>query len=307
MIDSFDIPNSGVYHKTIFATGNATWVTWQKPSGIKFIYSYVLGAGGAGGGGRTGGVNSGGGGGGGGSSAISVGLYPAFMLPDIMYIQVGAGSAGAAAGTGAASGMLSYISAAPNTTAINIIMQSGDAAAGGGGGGTNTGNGSGVGGTAGSIWTYTSYPIPKVGMITSIAGQTGAIGGTNLPAAGTSITPSLPITGGGGGGGVSAAGTPTGGGSITGSGFLPTISGGITGAITGGHGYMPTMPTAQSYLSQPLVFTGAGGGSATGTGVGGFGGNASYGSGGGGGGASYNSTGGTGGRGGDGLILISCW
>jgi hypothetical protein len=96
---------------------------------------------------------------------------------------------------------------------------------------------------------------------------------------------------------------------------LPTISGGVAGGATaslvaGKPGFMGIKPTTESYMNLPMMYTGGGGGGATGSAlisVGGFGGNASYGSGGGGGGASYGSTGGSGGRGGDGLILISCW
>lgn len=311
MINIFDLPNSGIYNQVLFGNGTV-WQTWQKPSGIKFVYFYVIGAGGAGGGGRTGSINSGGGGGGGGSSAISTGLYPAFMLPDILYVQVGLGSPGATAGSGAASGALSYVSIEPNTTAVNIVMQSGNAAAGGGGGGTNTGGGGGTGGTAGSVWGYTSFPLAKVGIITSVAGQTGGTGGTSVPAAGPNITPALPVTGGTGGGGVSVGGAVTNGGDITGAGFLPTIAGGVGGINpgAGANGFVSSMPTSQSFLSQPMFFTGGTGGGSGGSGAarnGGAGGNGSFGSGGGGGGASYNLTGGTGGRGGDGLVLITCW
>ena len=311
MIDVFNLADSGLYNMMFFPT-STSWQTWQKPSGIKFIYFYVIGSGGAGGGGRTGGFNSGGGGGGGGSSAISIGVYPAFMLPDILYVQVGKGPNGAAAGSGAASGALSYVSIEPNTTAINIIMASGGTAAGGGGGGTNTGGGGGSVGSAGTVWSYTVNPLAKVGMITTIAGQAGSLGGTNLPAAGGNITPIIPVTGGTGGGGVTTGGTPSNGGNIVGSGFLSTLSGGTGGNPPGAgtSGYCPIAPSPQSYSNQIMFFTGGtGGGASTNAAsvTGGTGGNASFGSGGGGGGASYSGTGGTGGRGGDGLVLITCW
>ena len=315
-MDILNLPNKSLYHKVFYGTTTtSSWQVWTKPSNITMVYMYVIGAGGAGGGGRTGGNNSGGGGGGGGSSAISVALYPAFLLPDTLYISVGIGSNGAAAGGGAASGVLSYVSAQPSTTAIYIYAQSGNAAAGGGGGGTNSGSGSGASGTAGTVWTFTNYPLTALGMVTSIAGQSGGAGGTNVPSDGTSITPTLPITGGAGGGGVSISGANTrAGGDITGSGFLPSILGGnadgATVALIGGKsGFMGIKPTTESYLNLPMLYTGGSGGGSKGVtaAVGGRGGDGSYGSGGGGGGASYASTGGSGGRGGDGLVLITCF
>ena len=105
-MDILNLPNKSLYHKVFYATTSTNWQTWTKPSNINFVYMYVIGAGGAGGGGRTGGNNSGGGGGGGASSSITVALYPAFLLPDTLYINVGVGSAGASAGAGAASGAL---------------------------------------------------------------------------------------------------------------------------------------------------------------------------------------------------------
>ena len=309
MIDLFNIPNLGVYNKVFFAN-NSAWEIWQKPNNIKFIYFYVIGSGGAGGGGRTGGINTGGGGGGGASSSISVGLFPAFMLPDLLYVQVGIGLNGAPANTGASSGQLSYVSVAPNTTAINIVMQSGDTSAGGGGGGTTSL--AGVGGTAGSVWTYANYPLAEMGMVTSVAGQNGSAGG-GTASAGVSVTPILPITGGAGGGGESSTASSFVGGNINGSGFFQTISGGTnnvnTSAVNGNSGFNTIIPTTESFMSLPLFFTGGSGGGGCNTAgfTGGTGGNGSFGSGGGGGGASYNGTGGSGGRGGDGFILITCW
>ena len=276
---------------------------------------YVLGAGGAGGGGRTGGLTSGGGGGGGGSSSITIALYPAYLLPDVLYVSVGIGRDGSTAGTGANSGALSYVSIQPSTLPLNILAQSGDAPAGGGGGGTNTGAGAGVGGSAGTAWTYTNNPLNVFGMITSAAGQAGGAGGSNVPADAPDITPVLTVTGGAGGGSTNVSGGALGQpGDIVGSGFLPRISGGTNDNATvsirnGKAGFMGIMPTTNSYLNKPMMFTGGSGGGAGGSSglSGGTGGNGSYGSGGGGGGASYGSTGGSGGRGGDGLVLISCW
>lgn len=308
MIDTFNIPDSGTSNKVFFTNGTL-WQVWQKPNNAKFVYFYVIGAGGAGGGGRTGGINTGGGGGGGASSSISIGLFPAFLLPDTLYVQVGSGSAGAPANTGAASGALSYVSVLPSTAAINVVMQSGDTAAGGGGGGTTSL--AGTAGTAGTAWTYANSPIALTGLVTSLPGQNGAAGG-GTASAGVSITPTLPVSGGAGGGGESSTASSFAGGNINGSGFLPTISGGTansTALSPGNPGFITTNLTTDSFLSQPMFFTGgSGGGGANGGAVNpGNGGNGSFGSGGGGGGASYATTGGTGGRGGDGFVLITCW
>lgn len=318
-MDILNLPNRSLYHKVFYATATGTttsWQVWTKPTNISVIYMYVIGSGGSGGGGRTGGNNSGGGGGGGGSSSITVAVYPASLIPDTLYVSVGAGRAGSGAGTGGLTGALSYVSIQPNTTAINILAQSGNAAAGGGGGGTNTGSGAGAAGTAGTAWTFTNNPLALMGLVTTLVGQAGAAGGTNVSTDGGSITPTQPVTGGAGGGGVTSGGAnPRNGGDIVGSGFLPTINGGVLNGATaalkaGDSGFMGIKPTTESYLNLPMMYTGGAGGGSTGTAtltVGGTGGNGSYGSGGGGGGASYGSTGGTGGRGGDGLVLISCW
>lgn len=311
-MEFFNLPNNPLYHKIFYGNPINSWQTWTKPDDAKFVYMYIIGAGGTGGGGRTGGFNAGGGGGGGGSSSITVALYPAFLVPDTLYIRVGIGLSGSTAGTGGGSGSLSYVTTYPNTSAIYVLGQSGNAVAGGGAGGTNTGTGAGAGGTGGSAWTYAGYPLAALGLVSSTVGQTGGAGGGNIPASGVSITPIITITGGAGGGGVSAAATPLNGGDITGSGFLPTITGGTGGSgtvqvINGRSGFMAFQPTTESYMSLPMMFTGGAGGGSNGNGIGGFGGNAAYGSGGGGGGASYNSTGGNGGSGGDGLVLITCF
>jgi len=315
MIDLSHLPNKSLHHKVFYANGSTNWQTWTKPPNAKFIYMYVVGSGGAGGGGRTGSINSGGGGGGGASSSITVALYPAFLLPETLYINVGIGSAGASAGTGAASGALSYASIQPSTNSIYIVAQSGNSPAGGGGGGTNTGTGAGAGGTAGTRWLYTDYPLADMGIITSANGQVGGTGGSNVPANAPNVTPILPVTAGTGGGSSNVGGTTLGlPGNIVGSGFLPTISGGSSNVLDpisrgGKTGFMGINPSTESYLNFPMVYTGGSGGGAGGnTGYsGGTGGNGSFGSGGGGGGASYSSTGGSGGRGGDGIVLISCW
>jgi hypothetical protein len=309
-MDFFNLPNLASQNNFFFANGSA-WQVWNKPLNCKFVYIFAIGGGGGGGGGRTSALNTATGGGGGGSSAITIGLYPANMLPDRLYIQVGLGGAGGIGSGIGNAGTLSYITLALNTANLNIIIQSGSAgASGGGAGGTSVAGQGGVGGTA---WTNSSFVFGNLGLVNSEIGQTGANGGTQS-ANGVSLTPSKICTGGAGGGGVSSGTTGAShlGGNITGSGFLSTITGGINDAndnsVNGNDGYQSLNSLLTSYHT-PMFFTGgAGGGSCNTSGrAGGKGGLGSYGSGGGGGGGAYSGIGGAGGNGGDGLILITCW
>lgn len=309
-MDFFDLPNLASQNNFFFANGSI-WQVWNKPQNCKFVYIFAIGGGSGGGGGRTSALNTATGGGGGGSSAITTGLYPASMLPDTLYIQVGLGGLGGIASANGNAGALSYISAQPNTTALNIIIQNGSVGAtGGGAGGSSVAGTGGVGGTA---WANSSFVFGNLGLITTNTGQTGATGGSQNNN-GSSVTPTLCITGGAGGGGVSSstAGSSHLGGNITGTGFLNSVIGGTNdttdGTQNGSNGYQSINSLLIS-SDVPMFFTGgAGGGSAnTSARVGGKGGNGSYGSGGGGGGGSTNGTGGAGGNGGDGLVLITCW
>jgi hypothetical protein len=289
-------------NKIFYANGSA-WQAWNKPTSAKSVRFFLIGGGGGGGGGRTSALNSSTGGGGGGSSSVTILKVPANLLPDVLYIQVGLGGIGGAAGSAGTSGTLSYISFQPDTTAFNILAKSGDAAAtGGGGGGSSV---AGTGGTAGTVFNYTSLVFGQLGMVTSIAGQNGG-NGTTIGGTIVNITPALPVTGGAGGGGTSSGGTTYNAGSITGSGFLPTISGGGNGVLVAGDDGFKSLPNLYSKSKQPMFFTGGAGGSSNNGGSGGAGGNASYGSGGGGGGGTYQGgTGGIGGKGGDGLVIIT--
>ena len=100
MLDIFHIPSNTENTKIFYASsGSNSWQTWQKPRGAKLIQIFCLGGGGGGGGGSANtAVNNTGGGGGGGGAALSRGLFPAFLLPDTLYIQTGLGGAGGAGG-----------------------------------------------------------------------------------------------------------------------------------------------------------------------------------------------------------------
>jgi hypothetical protein len=319
MIDFFNLPDTSLYNQvfTVNSSGSTGWQTWNKPNNISYVNIFCLGSGGGGGGGRGNTNNSGTGGGGGGAAGLSTGLFPACLLPDILYISVGRGGSGGAGGatntngTAGTSGELSYVSVTPSTGSTSVLMLNGDSSPGGGGGGQSTNNG--TAGSAGTAWSYSvNFIFPQLGQITPNAGQVGVLGGSTGPGVGGTITINGIVTAGAGGGGVSLGGSTANGGNITGVGIIPTGTGGTANSATiieGAHGLGLNLPTRSSNSPLPMFFTGgAGGGAASTSGrIGGNGGNGSYGSGGGGGGAAYLAAGGNGGRGGDGLVIITCW
>jgi len=313
MIDIFNLPsntaNNQVFHAV--SSGSTQWQTWQKPNGAKMVYFYVLGGGGGGGSGRTGAVNTGGGGGGGGSTSISMGLFPACMLPDILYVSVGKGGTGGANNTNGGSGELSYICISASTNVNSILMQSGEVAAGGGGTGTSSLRGDG--GLAGTVWVYTNDIWSQLGQISAIAGQAGSNGGSTA-GAGVNLALTLPVSGGAGGGGESSNASSFKGGDITSTmyGFTTLVGGtqDVTAStVNGTAGYTYSFPTFNTSTRGPMLFTGGAGGGGVNTSGrnGGAGGIGSFGSGGGGGGAAYGGTGGRGGNGGNGLVIIVSW
>lgn len=279
-------PKSGSGDVQIFnnpSTSVDQWHTWNKPKGCSLVY--ILCIGGGGGGGCD--VNNSGAGGGGASGTTRV-LIPASLLPDRLYIQVGAGGVGAptTGGTGS-SGVLSYVSIAPSATitASNIVAVSGTAAATGG----QASNTNGAGSTAATI---ANMPLAGLGRFQAIVGQAGAVGGVDIAIPTTSTV----IMGGGSGvgynGGNNAGKAVT---AITNSliSQMRPIAAGVSGDGSG------------SYIGGGLFFVLAalGGGNATG-GPYGAGGNGKFGSGGAGGGGGTASAGGRGGDGGSGLVLI---
>jgi hypothetical protein len=303
MLDVFNLPlkeNSTLFTSSSFFE---QIFVWNKPRNAKLIYFYLVGGGGGGGAGRSSALNGSTGGGGGGSGAITTAIIAANLLPDILYIMPGrGGTGGISAITTSESGFTTYVFFVPNfLNPINTFL----IANGGNGGGVGGSSVQGTAGSGGAVWNYTTTTYGDIGLITSDAGQSGGVG-TTLAGTITNITPTLPVTGGAGGGATSNAGSPYNGGSITGSGFLPTVKAGIndsaTNALNGGQGFI------FNQKSEPMLFTGGAGGGASGTGTnrpGGIGGNGGYGSGGGGGGGAYNGAGGAGGRGGNGFAMIS--
>jgi len=314
MVDTFNIVDGSQQRQVFFANGVNSFHTWNKPSNCQFVHFFVLGGGGGGGGGQGSAAgNARRGGGSGGAAGGTVSLIPSAYLPNIIYIQVGSGGSNGIGGTtnsNGGAGTLSYIMVSPDTskTAANVIIQSGDAAAGGGNSGVN----SGTAGIAGTIWSYTSNIFNDIGLMSPFAGQAGVLG--QISPVPTSISISGITSGGAAGAGMIGS-TAQAGGSVNAGGYIPTMLGGPAGGsasstTAGGNGsgaFMTFNPNSVGYSSQQLIFTGGAGGGGSDGGVGGSGGPGAYGSGGGGGGAGVTNSGGNGGRGGDGIVIITFW
>lgn len=303
---------TNITNRQVFYAGGSAWQTWNKPHNCRFVHIFCLGGGGGGGGGQGAGTGtSRRGGGGGGSSGYTNALFPATYLPDTLYLQVGQGGIGGGGGTtvtNGATGSLSYVSIQPNTTAANILVQSGNIAATGGIRGSVSPS---TGGAGSTIWATTTANILIFGLVVPVAGQAGGTG--VAPAAPTNTTISTIVTGGAAGASMNGATSRTGA-QITGTGSIPTILGGEAGGsststVPGGPGgnFTSVFPDSEStYSTLNLFFGGGSGGGSSDGGSGGAGGNAAFGGGGGGGGAGITNGGGAGGKGGDGLIIITC-
>lgn len=284
-----------LFQETI--AGN-TWTQWIKPRGKTMANILAIGAGSGGGGGFTGIAATSRGGGGSGASGGMVSLtIPLLFLPDTLFIQIGVGGNGGAAGSNGVSGSRTFISLSQDSSSGFLILASSNANATAGQGATS-GTG-GNGGNGATIFPATGSILQGYGIFSSIAGAAGQVGGTDS-IGGSSQWGSLGVTlcGGGGGGGASAINGEFAGGDVNGlsGGWpVPTILGGIAGGGVGGAG-----------ISYGLVgLGGSGGGSHATVGTGGVGGNGGLGSGGGGGGGGL--TGGAGGKGGPGLAMIVCY
>lgn len=265
----------------IFNVGGAA-SDWVKPQGASFVWMTLIGAGG---GGSSNSSNNGGDGGG--SGAVTNFMGPAFLMPDVLRISVGAGGIGTPSGTSANGG---------NGGATTVVYQQKDGTgytlltANGGTGATGNGAGGGAGGTA-SAANYFSC----MGFSQYIAGQSGASGnGVSVSASTTTF-----LSGG-------AAG--------------PDDVATAGGNVTANYGYVATGGTATNnanrvkgnpyFQTSPIIvgLGGAGGGSRNAatapSAPGGNGGNGCGGGGGGRGDAGYT---GSGGNGGDGLVVIITW
>ena len=160
---------------------NIDWLTWTKPKGKSTALMILIGGGAGGGGGFSGIAGSARGGGGGGQgSAITKAYVPLCLLPDTLYIQVGAGTPGVSTGT-AGIALVSYICIAPNNTPLNTIAAS--SSAGAGGGVTGTGAAVGTGGNNSTAATFANMPL--CGIFSAYAGLAGNNGGAVAGANGT--------------------------------------------------------------------------------------------------------------------------
>ena len=294
MLDFSHVPNvsNGADVQIINALGATDWQSIVKPRGKSQLEIICIGSGGGGAGGFAGvAATARGGSGGGGSSAITRVTLPALVLPDVIFVNVAVGGLGGGIGLAGSSGAVSFVGVQPNSTRGNLLVQSG--AAGAGGGGVGSAAAVGAAGTAGAIVVTTGAgPFSAFGGMLSYAGIAGAAGGAITGGVGTAAPwgTGLNICGGAGGGGTTSADFA--GGQITGSGWFPTIAGGLA-AARGNDGFLSNIPFGSC--------GGSGGGSSNAA-TGGDGGNGAIGSGGGGAGAGV--TGGKGGNGGNGLIIL---
>lgn len=314
-IDLFHFPSRFKGDVQIFHSNNQSTINfqpWVKPRGTSMSYIVCIGGGGGGGGGHSAASGTNGGGGGGGAcSGISRLIVPTFLLPDTLYVQVGAGGLGGAATVAGGAGTNSYIMTAPLAfTAANSLLSSNANAPGGGGAGQLASVG-----TAGSVPSAATAAVQSIiGQFSATNGLIGSTGGAVAGGNGTSVTAwaALPLSpGAGGGGGPNDTIGTTNGGNITATAAInftylnwPTTAGalalgGIPGATSANIGSAGVSVMAPFFQSG-----GAGGGTGT-TSIGGDGGRGGIGCGGGGGGKGI--TGGRGGNGGNGLVAIFSW
>jgi hypothetical protein len=280
---------------------------WVKPKGASMVAIWCIG----GGGGFTRTAGSAGGGGAGGACGnMTYFQTAALLLPNELFIQVGAGGVGGAASTNGAGGLNSYVLTSTTVVLPNIVVYSGVNAPGGGAAGA-----SGSGGVGGTVPTIpVTQPFNRFGIWNTFVGLVGGAGGAQTGAVGTSITAwaAHPLSPGAGGAGCTTtdfdggAQTATAILDIGAEGYYPTGAGniakagtGITTAINGSSG------VKRDPASGPLFQSGGAGGGSNNSGTAGNGGAGGYGCGGGGGGA--GTTGGRGGNGGDGLVIIVSW
>lgn len=311
MIDYFNIATN-VDTQVFFATGigsgsnsSGSWQTWTKPRNSSFVFITSIGGGGGGGGAFTGSGGQNGGGGGGGA-AISKGIFPASLIPDVLYVRVGTGGAGSAGADNnvlGSSGKLSYVCVQPTSSNLdsdirnaNILLLSGLFPA--GAGGTATSVLGGAGGTGGAAIPSNALPLFSLGIVQGFSGTDGTAGGIGSATVNNVIPRNVTTGGGGGAGGAALANVS--GGSIVSQSISPTIG-------SQAAGFAAQQPSSLVSNKYPMQFTGGGGGNTSDT-RGQNGGPGSYGSGGGGGTPdTVSGSNNPGGRGGNGLVIITCF
>jgi hypothetical protein len=289
-------------------TLSSQWQTWRKPRGVKNVYMIGVGGGASG---AVGSYNAAttAGGAGGGSGAQSCLWIPALFVPDVLYVQCGAGGKQPTTLISDQiqhAGGPTYVAIEPSTTLtanMTLLLANGGQPA------VTTG---------GVVATIAGMPLAARGSYTFFVGHAGTAGGT--AGSGAGINQTFPVTGlmvmggSGGGGGGSATGGVGGGlaapsGSTINDFFLPTQTGGTaaSGATPAGAGQGGIQ--VRNFI---MNYGGMGGGGAsdTGGGVAGAGGDGAPGSGGGGSGGandSVNANLARPGNGGDGFVIIMSW
>lgn len=274
------------------STNTTGWRVWTKPRGVSMVSILAIGSGGGGGGGFTAASgSSAGGGGGAGSAPMSKYLFPAWALPDKLYVLAVSGGVGGSAGTQGTNGGPSIVAIYPDSTAAGNLV-------------ATTLNGgvrgpAGISGTASAIsaltgGSATSAPLGQMAATQLFISGVGSGGGTT--GAPADLTPAVPVRGCNGGGKAAGAGSAGGG--------YAAVTGTLLIAIPGGTA--ETGEDASSGFVHGGIHYGGRGGGGNNLGVGGRGGDGvSWGAGGGGGGGGL--TGGRGGDGGPGLVIIASW
>jgi len=260
MLDIFNIPGQQDNVKVYYTQGTSAWQTWIKPRNCKFVWMMCIGGGG-------GGFPNGGTGGGG--AAMTKAIFPANVLPDILFVQPGVGGV-----SNIQQAARSFVSITPSSAIImNLVCTSGTSIA--------------IGSTGETAATVAAAGLLSLGNFISIAGSSGGSGAGVTPFQSTVIS-----------GGAAGAQTTT----STGPSIASTDFGTFTiQAIPGGAGTVGGKGSDGVFSWKPFYSLGGAGGGGSTTGVGGGGGNGAYGSGGGGGGTGATA----GSNGGDGLVIIA--
>jgi hypothetical protein len=288
-------------------TLSTQWQTWRKPRGVKNVYMIGVGGGSSGAVGANAAASNAGGSGGGSGGQTCVWI-PAFFVPDVLYIQCGAGGRQPTTLVSAQTqqgGGPTYVAIEPSTTLtpnMTLLLANGGVSA---------------ATTGGALATIAGMPLAARGYYTFFVGHAGTAGGATQTA-GTNQT--FPVTGvmvmGGSGGGGSGAAAGAGGalsvpvGAPYNDFFLFTYPGGTaaSGATPAGAGFSGTV--MKNFIMN-YGGMGGGGASATAGGQAGAGGNGAPGSGGGGSGGSSSTAGlntlARPGNGGDGFVIIMSW
>lgn len=287
-----------IFHANPDPSGGVVYQTWPKPLGCSMIFILCIAGGGGGGSAANGaaGTDRDGAGAGGASNMTRV-IYPAFIMPDNLYVQVGYGGAGGAQGAAAngLDGGPSAVAVQPSTDPKTRVVYADP-----GSGGVSTGAFGGHGAittTADAIWlTFGDWA-------SVISSSSSGAGGVHAAASGVNNGAYITM-GGTGGAGASAANAGFAGGQINSGGWFgpnPGNSSGMSGTPAGAG---QTRWTGQYW--KPFINRGGMGGaspSPSSSGVGGPGCPGQYGCGGGG-GAAGAGTGGAGGDGGPGIVFI---